>query len=120
MNLLNNCKGMACMSSNEEEQCLASIGEVMSMIGGNWSFLVLGQLFNRGPHRFNQLKRSLGAVSTKSLTDILRHLESHGIIRREVFPIVPVTVEYALTDKGADFQKVLLAMREWRQRWGEA
>jgi hypothetical protein len=36
---------------------------------------------------------------------------------REVFPTVPVTVEYSLSEKGADFQNVLHAMEVWGEKW---
>ncbi len=87
-------------------------------VGGKWSFLVLTQLYI-SPLRFNQLRRKLDDISTKALTDTLRHLESNDIIHRQVFPTVPVTVEYSLTEKGKDFQTVLIAMYHWGQRWGK-
>jgi DNA-binding HxlR family transcriptional regulator len=49
----------------------------------------------------------------------LRHLEGNDIIHRQVFPTVPVTVEYSLTEKGKDFQTVLIAMDHWGQKWGK-
>jgi DNA-binding HxlR family transcriptional regulator len=88
------------------------------VLGGKWSFLVLAQLYIR-PQRFNQLRRGLGDINTKSLTDTLRHLEQNEIIQRKVFPTVPVTVEYSLTEKGRDFQAVLLEMYNWGHKWGE-
>ncbi|WP_088832598.1 winged helix-turn-helix transcriptional regulator [Paenibacillus tyrfis] len=103
--------------SNEEE-CMASVEEALQIFGGKWSFLVLRQLF-KGPQRFNQLRRNLDHISTKSLTDILRHLEEHEIIRRQVFPTVPVTVEYSLTDRGKDFQTILVEMGNWARKWGK-
>ena len=95
--------------------CLRSIRQVNEVFGGKWTFLVLEQL-HLGKMRFSELHRALG-VSTKSLTDTLRHLESHGIVERTVTPTVPVTVEYALTEKGRAFDKVLLAMKEWGNEW---
>ena len=56
-------------------------------------------------------------VSTKSLTDTLRHLEDNGIVAREVIPTVPVTVHYSLTEKGRAFDSVLLAMKQWGGEW---
>lgn len=91
--------------------CVASIRGVMDIFSGKWSFLVLEQL-HVGTMRFGDLRRALG-VSTKSLTDTLRHLESKGIIARKAYPTVPVTVEYSLTEKGRSFDSVLFAMKEW-------
>ena len=56
-------------------------------------------------------------VSTKSLTDTLRHLEQNGILLREAEPTVPVTVRYSLTPKGRAFDAVLLAMKQWGADW---
>nr|WP_310735610.1 winged helix-turn-helix transcriptional regulator [Cohnella herbarum] len=49
-------------------------------------------------------------MKTQSRTDTLRLLEETGVIRREVFPTVPVTVEYSLTQSGIGFQSVLKEM----------
>lgn len=95
--------------------CLSSIQDVMHVFKGKWAFLVLEQL-HLGTMRFNELSRALG-VSTKSLTDTLRVLEENGVISRTVKPTVPVTVEYALTEKGRAFDQVLIAMKEWRNEW---
>ncbi len=103
------------MNREKDVVCLNTIKNVMNIFGGKWSFLVLEEL-RGGPKRFNQLNKSLN-VSTKSLTDTLKHLEQHGIINREVFPTVPITVEYSLTKKGTDFDQVLNAMKAWGNDW---
>lgn len=95
--------------------CVASVERVMEVFGGKWAFLVIEALHS-GDLRFSQLAKALGA-STRSLTDTLRHLEKNGIISRTVIPTVPVTVEYALTDKGRSFDTVLNAMKEWGVEW---
>ncbi|GHO98310.1 HxlR family transcriptional regulator [Reticulibacter mediterranei] len=100
------------------EDCMSSIRTVLHILGGKWSFLVLAQLYIR-PRRFNQLLRALDDISTKALTDTLRHLERNEIIRREVTPTVPITVEYSLTEKGKAFRVVLSEMNHWMQMWGK-
>ena len=95
--------------------CVASVRGVMDIFGGKWAMLVLEQL-HLGPSRFNEIQRALG-VSTKSLTDTLRHLEACGIVNREAKATVPVTVEYSLTEKGRSFDAVLLAMKNWGREW---
>lgn len=97
--------------------CINSIHNVMDVFGGKWAFLILEQL-HIGTMRFNELSKALG-ISTKSLTDTLKHLEQNGIIRREVKATVPVTVAYSLTPKGRDFDAVLLAMKAWNLRWSK-
>ncbi|XEC96325.1 winged helix-turn-helix transcriptional regulator [Paenibacillus tarimensis] len=105
------------MSKNEEEEhTSSSICDVLRILGAKWAFLVIAELC-KGPKRFNQLQRDVAVVKTQSLTDTLRHLEQMGIVRREVFPTVPVTVEYSLTDKGMDFQAALMELDKWAKKW---
>ncbi|GGD53970.1 winged helix-turn-helix transcriptional regulator [Paenibacillus nasutitermitis] len=107
----------ACDSKERQESAGSSICEVLQILGAKWAFLVLEELLN-GTQRFNQLQRNLSIVKTQSLTDTLRHLESNGLVLRKVFPTVPVTVEYSLTEKGNDFQAALKEMDKWVQKWG--
>ncbi|MFX3634218.1 MAG: winged helix-turn-helix transcriptional regulator [Candidatus Pristimantibacillus sp.] len=97
----------------------SSICEVLQILGAKWAFLVLHELL-RGPQRFNQLQRNVAVIKTQSLTDTLRHLEHNGLVLREVFPTVPVTVEYSLTEKGYDFQTALNEMNRWVEKWGNS
>ncbi len=55
-------------------------------------------LFDGGTKRFGELQRLIGTVTQRSLTLQIRELESHGIVRREVFNEVPPRVEYTLTE----------------------
>lgn len=87
----------------------------MEVFGGKWSFLIIGEL-HTGTKHFNELSKKLG-ISTKSLSDALKNLETNGAITRTVHSTTPVTVEYSLTEKGHDFEQVFLAMREWGAKW---
>ncbi|WP_416148823.1 winged helix-turn-helix transcriptional regulator [Salipaludibacillus sp. HK11] len=99
---------------DKEVEC--SIEKALDIIGGKWSFLVMKELFDE-KKRFGELKKALQGVSSKALTDTLRHLEKNEIIIRTVFPTVPVTVEYTLTEKGKDFHKILKEMKLWGAKW---
>ncbi|MDI4648922.1 winged helix-turn-helix transcriptional regulator [Cohnella hashimotonis] len=104
------------MMSEREKDEDKPICEALQVLGAKWSFVVIAELC-KGPKRFNRLQRDVAIVGTQSLTDTLRHLEQAGIVRREVYPTVPVTVEYSLTDKGMDFQATLAEMEKWAMRW---
>ncbi|NBC67744.1 winged helix-turn-helix transcriptional regulator [Paenibacillus sacheonensis] len=103
---------------DQQPSRFTNICSVLEILGAKWAFLVIAEL-SAGPKRFNQLNRDMKVVKTQSLTDVLRHLERSGIVRREVFPTVPVTVEYALTEKGHGFQSALKEMEKWAVKWGD-
>lgn len=103
-------------SSEFESTCISSISEVLQFISGKWAFLVITELLKE-PQRFNQLRRNLGNINTKGLTDTLRNLEEHELISRQVFPTVPVTVEYSITEKGQAFSEVFTEINRWKTEW---
>jgi len=93
-----------------------SIERTLDAIGGKWSFLVLRELFG-GTKRFGELQKKIKAISPKSLTETLRHLEEQGVLERTAYPTVPVTVEYTLTPKGQDLHQILKEMKLWSAKW---
>jgi len=103
------------MNPLDDMLCVDSIKKIMDIFGGKWTFVIIGEL-HTGTKRFNELGRKLG-ISTKSLSDALKSLELNGVVVRTVHSTIPVTVEYSLTDKGRDFERVFIEMREWGKKW---
>jgi DNA-binding HxlR family transcriptional regulator len=87
---------------------------VLDRIADKWAVLALARL-SHGPVRFNQLRREIEGVSQKVLSQTLKKLERDGLIRREAFATVPVTVEYSITPLG----RTLTATVEGLTRWAE-
>ncbi|SDO45198.1 transcriptional regulator, HxlR family [Pseudomonas jinjuensis] len=71
---------------------------------------------SRGPLRTGQLERTLPGISKKMLTQTLREVENAGLVRREVFNVVPPKVEYSLTEFGETFVEPLHALYDWAAR----
>ena len=88
---------------------------VLDLLADKWSALALGALAG-GPLRFGDVKRRLEGISPKVLTGVLRRLEENGLVERTVYPEVPLRVEYALTELGADANGPLTALRTWVER----
>ena len=85
---------------------------ILDRIGDRWTVLVVGALF-AGDARFSEVRRRVEGVSQKMLTQTLRGLERDGLVRRTVYPEVPVRVEYALTEAGRTLREPLRALEEW-------
>ena len=85
---------------------------ILDRIGDRWTVLIVGALWD-GNARFSELRRRIEGVSQKMLTQTLRGLERDGLVRRTVYPEVPVRVEYALTEAGRTLREPLRALEEW-------
>lgn len=88
------------------------VERTLAVIGGKWTTLVLRELL-AGTRRYSDLKRALGRVSPKTLTERLRHLEAEGLLTRTVHAEVPPRVEYTLTPHGESLGEIIAAMGRW-------
>ena len=87
---------------------------VLDRIADRWSGLVLGRLAQE-PMRFNRLRREVPGVSQKVLSQTMKRLERDGLVEREVFPTVPVTVEYSITPLGRTLHHAVKAIVDWAE-----
>ena len=84
----------------------------LELIGGKYKALILWHLAER-TLRFSELKKLVIHATPKMLTQQLRELEAQKLVHREVYPIIPPKVEYALTELGKSLMPVLVSMRDW-------
>lgn len=75
-------------------------------LGGKWSFHVLRLLADRDAG-FNEVKRELDGVTSKTLAERLRELRCRGFVARDVLATTPPSTRYSLTDRGERFVSVL-------------
>ena len=84
----------------------------LSLIGDKWKILILRDLLG-GTLRFGELKKSIGSVSQKVLTNQLREMEKQGLVNRKVYAEVPPRVEYSLTETGFSLKPIIDSMWDW-------
>src|SRR5438477_3842854 len=87
--------------------------QVLTRVADKWTMLVITLLAEEERLRFSELRRQIEGVSQKMLTQTLRGLERDGLVTRTVYPTVPVTVEYRLTDLGRSLGETVGAIRHW-------
>lgn len=87
---------------------------VIQMLADKWTMLVIDTL-SRGPLRFGELRRQVGGVTQKMLTQTLRVLERDGLVLREVYPSAPPSVEYSLTALGISITAITEQMCVWAE-----
>ena len=79
---------------------------VENVIGCKWSLTVI-DLVRRGVHRPGAMEHAVPGLSTKVLNERLRKLMRFGILEKNSYAESPPRVEYALTDFGRRFSKIL-------------
>lgn len=79
---------------------------VRDLLGSKWAFHVVRALAE-AERGFNDLKRELGGVTAKTLSERLRELRCLGFVEKEVHATSPPTTTYRLTDHGRDLAAVM-------------
>lgn len=86
------------------------------IISKRWVLIIIHNL-TQGPLGFNDLKKRIGEISSKTLSTSLAYLAEEGIVARTVHSNSPIRVEYSLTQKGSDLEHLIEAMRGWGEKW---
>ncbi|MDW5562953.1 MAG: winged helix-turn-helix transcriptional regulator [Methanomassiliicoccus sp.] len=85
---------------------------LVEVLGNRWNMRILW-ILREGPLRFTELKKRMGDVNSKTITEHLRVLERYHVIDRAVFAEVPPRVEYSLTEHGRAFLPVFKVIYDW-------
>ncbi|MFF1679109.1 winged helix-turn-helix transcriptional regulator [Streptomyces sp. NPDC058256] len=85
---------------------------VLEHVTSRWGVLVLIEL-NERSYRFSELRRAIGRVSEKMLTQTLQTLERDGLVHRDAKPVIPPRVDYSLTDLGREAAQLVSALGTW-------
>ena len=107
---------MAQRKTTESDSTHQPLARLLRILSSPWTLLLLHRLHMEGPKRFGELKRRLGAISTKTLTERLRMLEAEGWITRHYEPTVPPQVTYTITKK-VELDGVMIELDRIAERW---
>lgn len=91
----------------------ALVTELIGRVADKWTMFVLEVLAEHGTLRFTRLANAIAGISQKMLTQTLRAMERDGLVRREVFPVVPPKVEYRLTSLGCTLGAAFCGVWVW-------
>jgi len=98
-----------------------SLTDALAVLGDRYSLAIIRELFY-GNRRFVNLVAEVAAPRSV-LTTRLNDLVTAGVIERRRYSDRPPRDEYVLTDAGGDLAPVLLALKQWGDKWcrsGEA
>src|SRR3954464_12807669 len=88
----------------------------VELIGEKWAFLILRGALN-GLKHFEEFQAGLG-IARNILSDRLSKLVAGDILERAPDPEDGRRVIYSLSAKGEGLLPVVLALRQWGEKWG--
>jgi DNA-binding HxlR family transcriptional regulator len=108
------------------ENGFCPVAATADIVGRKWALIAIHNLLE-SPLGFNELKRSINGVSSKTLSNSLTYLTKEGIVSRKVHQNSPIRVEYTLTirveytltQKGREMKGLIGEMKRWGQLWLE-
>jgi DNA-binding HxlR family transcriptional regulator len=86
---------------------------VLDLLAGKWKLLIVYHLMHGEQLRFSELRRLIGNVSEKMLSQHLKEMACDGLVQRIDFHTVPPHVEYALTEFGKSLARTLQPLCAW-------
>lgn len=102
---------LECISSEVLEE--TGFAYTLSLINGKYKMTILYTLMGFDVVRFNEMKKYIGGISYKTLSAMLKELESDELVHRKEYPQIPPKVEYSLTKRGKSLIPILDAMCLW-------
>ena len=91
------------------------IARSASELADAWTFVILREIF-LGNRKFDGLLLQTG-MSPRSLTMRLDSLVESSVLERKPYSEAPPRHEYHLTEKGIDLWPVLIALKQWGEKW---
>lgn len=101
----------------DDPRSACPVDAVLRLLMGPWTTYILYVLRTAGPRRFGELKREVGGISAKVLTERLRMLEEARLVHRDYQATIPPQVTYSLAPRGAELSPMLDSVREIAERW---
>ncbi|GAA5180995.1 helix-turn-helix domain-containing protein [Acinetobacter kookii] len=92
-----------------------SIARTLSVIGDRWTLLILRNAF-LGTRRFESFQQNLG-ITRHVLSERLKRLVEHGILKKMPYVERQERYEYHLTEKGLALYPILMSMAHWADQW---
>jgi DNA-binding HxlR family transcriptional regulator len=90
-----------------------AVAKALDVVGDRWTMLIVRELLLQGGCRYTDLQDGLPGIATNLLSERLRELEDHGLVRREAAPPPVATTLYHLSDAGRELEPVLRALGRW-------
>jgi len=103
------------MRSSSLGKMICTTARAVDVVGDPWTLMILKELF-MGGKKFEHFQSFTG-ISPHLLSIRVKKLEHAGVVARRPYQKRPIRYEYLLTEKGIDLFPVIIAFKNWSERW---
>ena len=100
-------------NSGTQIVCLCPLEGIIDIISKKWALLIINEIGNHKRIRYNDLMKEIEGISPKTLSDTLKDLVNHKLVKRESFNEIPPRVDYTLTKDGEDLRYAIIPLLQW-------
>lgn len=93
-----------------------SINKLFNQISKMWVLKIIREIAS-WKNSFNEIKKSLWSISSKTLSDRLKDLVADWFISKEIVSTTPLKVRYIFTKKWESFYKEIENLNKWADNW---
>ncbi len=100
------------MAKKKQTEYKCPLEATMEIIGGKYKGVIIGHLIDK-TLRYSELQKLISHATPKMLIQQLKELESDGIVKRKLYPVVPPKTEYSLTERGKSLIPAIIELNIW-------
>ena len=104
------------VSKKKQTEYKCPLEATMAIIGGKYKGVIIGHLIDK-TLRYSELQKLISHATPKMLIQQLKELESDGIVKRKLYPVVPPKTEYSLTKRGKSLIPAIIELNRWGQKY---
>ncbi|MDD2487473.1 MAG: helix-turn-helix domain-containing protein [Candidatus Gracilibacteria bacterium] len=88
------------------------VQSIFNFLSKRWMLLVLKSIID-GKNTFGDIKKGLGSISARILSERLTELQNENYIERTVIQEKPIKIRYTITEKGESLGDCLGTLDNW-------
>ena len=102
---------------DDRPACCPYYHRAVELIGRRWTGAIVSVLIQGEALRFCEVAAAVPQLSDRLLSERMKELESHGVVKRTELPGRPVRVQYELTEMGRELAPAVHELERWARRW---
>jgi DNA-binding HxlR family transcriptional regulator len=101
------------VKSNKATKQICPLVDTINVISRKWFLLSLNIIGVEEKIGFNGILNRIDGISPKALSDVLKQMESMGLVKKVIINSSPPRVEYSLTTEGKRLRKAVIPLLKW-------